>query len=121
MRSTFVIGLSVVWLAGCLLASCDQEDPQNIIGKDFSMVRHVAIKQGVTTMKEVEGLLGRPFRVESRPNGKSRWHYYVRKESTTYMLGIFPSSTRVIEHRLDIVFDGPLVFSIDRESNSFTK
>jgi hypothetical protein len=102
-------------------AGCFESKPEVTLGREFPMERIPAITRHVSTKPEIEKLLGPPHRKETLPGNRTKWRYYMRKEQPTRILWIFPSSASIIENRLDIVFDGSIVESIDKESRHFSE
>lgn len=100
-------------------AGCFEAEPRVTLGRDFPLERVPAIKRHLSTHKDVEGLMGPPYRKETLPGARSRWRYYMRREQATRILWIFPSATHVTENRLEITFDGPMVESISKSSKNF--
>jgi len=108
------------WIPLVLVAAgCFESEPEVTLGRDFPMERIPAIKRHTTTKKDVEDILGPPYRKEVLPAGREKWRYYMRKEQATRILWILPSATVVTINRLNIVFDGPVVESLEKESKNF--
>lgn len=107
------------FLAGCLVAGCFEAEPEVTVGRDFPMERVPAIKRHTSGKKDVEDIMGPPYRKETLPAGREKWRYYMRKEQSTRILWIIPSATHVTENYLNITFDGPVVESLEKESKNF--
>jgi outer membrane protein assembly factor BamE (lipoprotein component of BamABCDE complex) len=116
VKPALLLSLAAIYLAGCFEA-----EPQVILGRDFPMERVPAIKRHASNKKDVEDIMGPPYRKETLPASRSRWRYYMRKEQATRILWIFPSATHVTENRLEITFDGSLVESIEKSSKNFSE
>jgi outer membrane protein assembly factor BamE (lipoprotein component of BamABCDE complex) len=108
-------------LLAILLSGCTEAEPQVTLGREFPMERIPAIKRGVSTKKDVEDLLGPPYRKETFPGDKIKWRYYMRKEQIKRVLFIINVGSHITENRLDIFFQGPVVHSIDKESKNFNE
>ena len=108
-------------LAACFLTGCFESEPEVTLGRDFPLERVPAIKRHTSSKKDVENLMGPPYRKETLPAGRAKWRYYMRKEQATYILWFIPSGTHVTENRLTVVFDGPVVESIEKSSKTFSE
>lgn len=106
-------------LLALVTAGCFEAEPEVTLGRDFPLERVPAIKRHTSTKKDVETLMGPPYRKEVLPAGREKWRYYMRKEQATRILWIIPSATAVTINRLEIVFDGPVVESLEKESKNF--
>lgn len=113
MQRLFWIGLVLI------VGGCFESEPEVTLGRDFPLERVPAIKRHTSTKKDVENIMGPPYRKEVLPAGREKWRYYMRKEQATYILWILPSATVVTTNRLEITFDGPVVESLEKESKSF--
>ena len=102
-------------------AGCFKADPEVVLGREFPLERVPAIKRHVTSKKSVEDIMGPPHRKETLPGNRTKWRYYMRKEQATYILGFIPSSTHITETRMEIVFDGHIVESLEKSSNNFSE
>jgi len=102
-------------------AGCFEAEPQVTLGREFPLQRVPAVKRHASTKKDVEDIMGPPHRKETLPGNRTKWRYYMRKEQATYILLFIPSSTHVTETRMDIVFDGPVVESLEKSSRSFSE
>jgi hypothetical protein len=116
--AAFLAGLCAVPLG---TAGCFEAEPQVTLGRDFPLQRIPAIKRHLSTHKDVEDVMGPPYRKETLPGNRTKWRYYMRKEQATRILWIFPSATHVTENRLEITFQGSLVESIKKSSKSFSE
>jgi hypothetical protein len=113
VQRLFLLSLAV------LLAGCFESEPEVTLGRDFPLERVPAIKRHTSTKKDVEKIMGPPYRKETLPAGREKWRYYMRKEQATRILWIIPSATVVTTNRLEITFDGPVVESLEKESKNF--
>jgi hypothetical protein len=100
-------------------AGCFEAEPEVTLGRDFPMERVPAIKRHTSSKKDVENVMGPPWRKEVLPAGRERWRYYMRKEQATKILWIIPSATVVTVNTLNITFDGTVVESLEKESKNF--
>ena len=120
MKRAFLLALALV-LTTFFLADCFESEPEVVIGREFPLERVPAIKRHVTSKKSVEDLMGPPHRKETLPGNRAKWRYYMRKEQATYILWLIPSSTHITETRMEIVFDGSIVESLEKSSNNFSE
>jgi outer membrane protein assembly factor BamE (lipoprotein component of BamABCDE complex) len=110
----------LVWISFVLMtAGCFEAEPEVTLGRDFPLERVPAIRRHTSSKKDVENLMGPPYRKETLPAGRENWRYYMRKEQATRILWIFPSGTHITENHLTITFDGPVVESLEKKSKNF--
>ncbi len=109
------IGLAAGGLAGCSVS-----DPKVTIGRDFPFARLVAIREGKSSKRQVEGILGKPYKVDKLGPRRERWRYYSREESVKRFLFI-PLTTYVVEREVRLAFDGAFVESIDKQQSQYTE
>ena len=125
MQRLFLLSLALCLVAAlCAVpfgAGCFESDPEVTLGRDFPLERVPAIKRHTSSKKDVENLMGPPYRKETLPAGRAKWRYYMRKEQATYILWFIPSSTQVYETRMTLVFEGPVVESLEKSSTSFSE
>jgi hypothetical protein len=108
-------------LLALMAAGCFEAEPEVTLGRDFPLERVPAIKRHTSTKKNVKAIMGPPYRKETLPAGREKWHYYMRKEQATYILWVLPSATHVYETRMEITFDGSAVESIEKSSKTFSE
>jgi hypothetical protein len=116
VKRAFLLTLATFFLTGCFEA-----EPEVVIGREFPLERVPAIKRHVTSKKSVEDIMGPPYRKETLPGRQTKWRYYMRKEQATYVLWVFPSSIHITETRMEIVFDGSIVESLEKSSSNFSE
>jgi len=115
---SLVIGALVLL---CLVTACVDETPRVTVGKEFPIERSIAIKRHDSTTKDVLELLGEPYRETSGPGRLKRWRYYSRTVTKKAILFFFEGETQVKEDELIIVFDGTVVQSIKRSSDTYNE
>ncbi len=109
----------LTWAGG--MSACSTSDPKVTIGKKFHFERLSAIQEGRSTKRQVEELLGQPYKKEQLAPRREKWRYYYREEfSKTFALFI-NMETYVTEKELIIIFDGAFVDSIKKNFTQFTE
>ena len=108
-------------LTGLFGAGCFEAEPEVVIGREFPLERVPAIRRHMSSKKDVEDIMGPPYRKETLPGRQTKWRYYMRKEQANYILWVFPSSIHITETRMEIVFDGSIVESLEKSSNNFSE
>ncbi len=117
------VGLALLGAAGLAavgLTGCSVSDPKVTIGRDFPFARLVTIREGKSSKRQVEEILGKPYKVEQLGPRRERWRYYSREESVKRFLFI-PLTTYVVEHEVRIAFDGTFVESIEKQQSQYTE
>ena len=102
-------------------SACVDTKPRITVGKQFPIERAVAIKRHQSTTKDVKELLGEPYRKETRPGQIERWRYYCRTETQNAILLFIEGDVTVKEDELIITFDGKIVESIKRTSDTYNE
>ena len=124
MKRAFLLVMALALAALCAVpfgAGCFETEPEVVLGREFPLERVPAIKRHVTSKKGVEDIMGPPHRKETLPGNQTKWRYYMRKEQATYILWFIPSSTHITETRMEIVFDGSIVESLEKSSKNFSE
>jgi len=103
------------------LTSCSVSDPKVTIGRAFPFERLVAIHEGRTTKRQVEEILGKPYKEEKLGPRKLRWRYYSREESVKRALFVIPMTTYVNEREAILIFDGAFVDTLEKSHRQFTE
>ncbi len=117
-RAGRLLGLALAGLLG--LAACTEGDPQVTVGRQFAMERTVAVKKG-SSKREVEDLLGPPWRVTRLDDRREQWRYYARVETPQRILLVIPDKTRIQELELTLVFEGNFVEIIDKSTTHYAE
>lgn len=117
-------GLAIVLLIvglGFFPAGCVDETPRVTTGKAFPIERANAIRRHISTTRDVLDLLGQPFEKKRLEGRRKRWRYYSITKTKNSILFFFEGSTNVHEEELIIVFDGSLVESVEKHSDSYSE
>jgi len=102
------------------LSACTQGDPTVAVGREFPMERSVAVKKG-SSKREVEDLLGPPWRVTKLDERREQWRYYARIEVPQRILYVIPNRTDIKEQELTLIFVGNFVDIIDKNTNNYAE
>jgi outer membrane protein assembly factor BamE (lipoprotein component of BamABCDE complex) len=115
------MALALLGSASPCLVACSVGDPQVTIGRQFPMERLVAVQKGKTSKRQVEELLGKPYKVDQLETRKERWRYYAREETVQRFAYLIPLKTFVTETEVVITFDGAFVDIIDKHKSQYTE
>lgn len=107
-----ILGVLLAGAAG--LPACTEGSARVAVGREFPMERVVAIRKG-SSKREVEDLLGPPWRVTQEEGRRERWRYYARIEKPQTILLVIPNGAEVTERELILVFEGNFVEIIDKK------
>ena len=118
---TRIMGISIALAALMAATACSVSDPKVTIGRDFPFERLVAIHEGRTTKRQVEEILGMPYKEEKLGPRKLRWRYYSREESVKRALFFIPMTTYVTEREAVLTFEGAFVESLDKSHHQYTE
>ena len=116
-----VLAIALAVAALVALTSCSVSDPKVTIGRDFPFERLVAIHEGRTTKRQVEEILGKPYKEEKLGPRKLRWRYYSREESVKRALFFIIMTTYVTEREAVLTFDGAFVDSLEKSHHQYTE
>ena len=113
---SLIAGLSAVaWFA----TGCTQDDSQIVAGRESPLGRVVALQKGKSTRKDVEDLLGPPFRKDKSGERKERWRYFMRKETVNRVFFI-PYKKDNIQKELIVNFHGAFLDTYDKNIEFYT-
>ncbi|MBW2702813.1 MAG: outer membrane protein assembly factor BamE [Deltaproteobacteria bacterium] len=113
---SLAVSLIVVAWAG---SGCSLDDPMIVTGREFPFERVVALQKGKSTRKDVEDLLGPPFKRDKISESKERWRYFMRKETVNRVF-LIPYRTDVTQKELLITFHGNFMELMEKNHDFYT-
>ncbi len=113
--------LATFFFMGSSICACSTSDPKVTLGKKFHFERLAAIQEGRTTKRQVEDLLGEPYKKQQLAPRREKWRYFYREEISKTFALVLNMETFVTEKEVIILFDGAFVDSLEKNFNQFTE